>query len=82
MDQHYRWRAGEPGASLDVTIANHEGERRVFEAALRLRRRPLSRRGLARQAISALRVAPLIYLHAIALKLKGVRLHPHPALDP
>jgi DUF1365 family protein len=42
----------------------------------------LSRRGLARQAISALRVAPLIYLHAIALKLKGVRLHPHPALDP
>jgi uncharacterized protein len=79
MDQTYTWRASEPGEDLVVNIANHEGGRRVFDATLLLRRAPLSRRGIARQALSALRVAPLIYVHAIALKLKGVRLHPHPA---
>jgi DUF1365 family protein len=82
MDQRYTWRAGEPGEQIAVHIANHEDGRRVFDATLQLRRAPLSRRGLVRHALSALRVAPLIYVHAIALRLKGVRLHPHPVTDP
>ncbi len=78
MDQRYAWEASEPGDTLTVHIANHEARGRVFDATLRLAREPLTRAGLARHAGSALRVGVLIYGHAVALKLRGVSLHPHP----
>ena len=83
MDQRYTWRATVPGPTLSVHITSHEAGERAFDATLGLRRVPLTRRTLARATVrhpaAAARVLALIYGHALALKLKGVPVHPHPA---
>ena len=79
MDQRYAWRAAAPGATLSVHIASTEDGERAFDATLNLRRRPLTRRALARRPGATLRLLALIYGHAVALKLKGVPVQPHPA---
>ncbi len=82
MDHRYRWRVGVPGERLEVHIENHHDGRLAFEATLAMRRRALTDAGLRRMAFrypaATLRVLGLIYGHALALKLKGVPLHPHP----
>ena len=82
MEQRYTLRAAAPGATLAVHIESHELGRRAFDATLALRRAPLTRGGLARVTArypaATLRVLALIYGHALALKLKGVPLHPRP----
>jgi DUF1365 family protein len=79
MDQEYLWRASVPGPTLSVHIESREREQRVFDATLSLRRKPLTRRSLARVTArypaATLRVLALIYGHALALKLKGVPVH-------
>ncbi len=77
MDQTYRFVAPEPGPSLSVHIESREGGERAFDATLNLRRRPFALRPLLRG--SAVRVLPLIYAHALLLRLRGVPAHPHPA---
>ena len=82
MDQRYRFRAPAPAESLSVHIESSEGGTRVFDATLAMRRRPLTRRTLAgitaRYPAATLRMLVLIYSHALALKLKGVPVQPHP----
>ena len=78
MGQRYTWRATTPGETLSVHIESSEDGRRAFDATLSLKRKPLTRRTLARQPGSALRTLALIYAHAVALKLKGVPVQPHP----
>ena len=75
MEQTYTFRAAPPGETLSVHIESHQAGRLVFDATLALRRRPFSRRALAG---ASLRTLALIYAHALVLKLKGVRVHPHP----
>ena len=85
MEQRYLWRVAAPGATLAVHIESHELERRAFDATLALRRAPLTRSRLtrvtARYPVATLRVLALIYGHALALKLKGVPLHPRPQVS-
>ena len=54
----------------------------MFDATLSLERRELTRatlrRLLVRYPAASLAVVARIYLHALALKLKGVPVHPHP----
>jgi DUF1365 family protein len=82
MDGRYEWRVSEPGATLSVHIASAEDGAPVFDATLALDRRELSRatlrRLLVRYPAASLAVVARIYLHALALKLKGVPVHPHP----
>ena len=82
MHQSYAWRATAPAETLAVHISSRESGQRVFDATLALRRRPLTRGGLARVTsrypAATVRVLALIYGHALALKLKGAPLHPHP----
>ena len=78
MDQRYTLRAAVPGPTLSVHIENREDGEKVFDATLKLERRPLDRRGLARHYGATLRVVALIYAHAVALKLKGVPWHRRP----
>lgn len=82
MGQRYTMRATEPSATLTVQIESHEHGQLAFDATLALRRKPLTRMGLAwvtaRYPAATLRVLGLIYAHALALKLKGVPIHPHP----
>lgn len=75
MDQTYRFVAPEPGPTLSVHIESSEDGERAFDATLNLRRRPFSVAPL----LLALRTLPLIYAHALAVRLKGVPGHPHPA---
>jgi uncharacterized protein len=83
MEQHYTMRVAEPGPTLTVHIESHEQGRLAFDATLALRRRPLTRAGLARVSArypaATLRALALIYAHALVLKLKGVPVYPHPA---
>jgi uncharacterized protein len=67
MDQRYAVAVGEPGPTLSVHIESVEGAARAFDATLKLRRGPF------RVSLSALRVLPLIYGHAIVLRAKGVK---------
>ena len=82
MDQRYTWRAPAPGETVSVQIESSREGRRAFDATLGLRRRPLTRRSLARvtarHPAATLRMLALIYGHAVALKLKGVPVQPHP----
>jgi DUF1365 family protein len=83
MDQRYTWRAPAPGETLSVQIESARDGQRAFDATLGLERRPLTRRTLARTTArhpaATLRMLALIYGHAVALKLKGVPVQPHPA---
>jgi uncharacterized protein len=84
MAQRYEFSAPAPADSLSVHIASREASERAFDATLSLRRRPLSRRSLAdvtlRYPAATIRMLVLIYGHALALRLKGVAVHPHPSL--
>jgi DUF1365 family protein len=87
MDHTYDWRVTEPGESLSVHIESTrnggplDGER-VFDATLSLRRRPIDaqelRRVLARYPLPTVRLTARIYAHALRLRLRGARWHPHP----
>jgi DUF1365 family protein len=79
MDHRYNWRVSDPGETLSVHIASERQQATAFDATLSLRRRPLTRKALARCAGTTIRTVALIYAHALKLKLKGVRVHPHPS---
>ena len=72
-------------ARRDAVGADREQPRRTHARSTRrsaLRRRPLTRRSLARvtarHPAATLQMLALIYGHAVALKLKGVPVQPHP----
>jgi uncharacterized protein len=83
MDHRYEWRVADPGETLSVHIASQRDGAVAFDATLSMRRRPFSRRSLAgmtaRYPVANARVLALIYAHALGLKLKGARVHPHPS---
>jgi uncharacterized protein len=82
MDVEYRWRIGTPGERIAVTIESRRGGEPIFDARLTLRRREIDRRALTRVLLRhpamTLRVVAAIYGHALRLRLKGARWHPHP----
>jgi DUF1365 family protein len=86
MDHRYDWRVADPGATLSVHIENRRDGELAFDATLSMRRRALTRRALAgvtaRYPAATARVLALIYAHALRLKLKGVRVRPHPGESP
>jgi DUF1365 family protein len=51
----------------------------AFDATLSLEREDLSRTALARQLFAGWRTLALIYGHAAAIRLRGIRTRPHPA---
>jgi len=79
MDQRYRFAAPAPAATLSVHVESTQDAELAFDATLSLRRRPLAVAPLLRG--SALRTLPLIYGHALALRLRGVPGHPHPGVS-
>ena len=84
MDERYAIRLVAPGPTLSVHIENRDGAGRLqFDATLALVRRELSRAALAamiaRYPFATVRVLALIYAHAMALWLRGVPVHAHPA---
>jgi DUF1365 family protein len=82
MDQSYRIAYAPPAAALDLSITVSEDGAEVFGAALRLRRRSLSRatlsRVLWRHPLLTMRVSAGIHTHALRLWRKGATFHTHP----
>jgi uncharacterized protein len=83
MDFTYDWRLTEPAERLSVHIESlrASGES-AFDATLALRRREITQASLAgalaRYPLLTVRVVASIYGHALRLRLRGARYHPHP----
>jgi len=83
MDSTYDWRLSEPSERLSVHIESiNDRGKPIFDATLSLCRRELTaremRRALTRYPLLTLRLTTRIYTHALRLKLRGARYHPHP----
>lgn len=86
MTQEYDWRFTEPDSRLAVHMTTVDNGRRVFDATLRLERRPLTgwqlSRVLLEYPLMTVRVIAAIYWQAFRLWWKGVTYHPHPNAQP
>jgi DUF1365 family protein len=84
MDQHYTWKAADPGPTVSVHIDSRERGEKVFDATLALPKRlPFTRRSMARITArfpaATLRNVMLIYGHAVVMKLRRVPWYTNPA---
>jgi len=86
MDYTYACRAELPGRRLSVRIESWGEQGREFVASLALERVELTgrslRRALVRYPLPSRRVLAQIYGHALALRLAGVPMLPHPGRAP
>jgi DUF1365 family protein len=84
MDQRYQFQVPAPGDTLFVRLENIEDSERVFDATLRLQRRPFDRSTMRRISwrypVTSRRMLLLIYIHALVLRAKGVRVRRHPGV--
>ncbi len=82
MHHDYDWRFGEPGGNLSVHMENLDGNRRVFDATMTLRRREIGAAALAgalaRFPLMTMKVAAAIYWQALRLWWKGAPFFAHP----
>jgi DUF1365 family protein len=82
MDMVYLWRFTVPGETLSVHVENHAGERRLFDATLRMSRAPITKSSLNRALLSyplmTFQVISRIYWQALRLWWKKAPYHPHP----
>lgn len=81
LDMTYRWAISKPGRRLTVHIENVQNGERLFDAALALRRMPLSKQNLARMMLAfpfmTLKAIGAIYFEALRLWLKKTPIHAH-----
>ncbi len=81
MDLQHRFVIGDPGQRLVLGVDDFGADGRVFSASMVLRRRPATRRSLGRvlwrYPLMTMRVSWGIYRQALALRRKGVPVHPH-----
>jgi DUF1365 family protein len=83
MNVDYDWRFVDPGRGLFVHMENLESGRRIFDASMTLRRRPIGGRSLAgvliRYPLMTLRIIAAIHYQAMLLKFKGAPFFIHPS---
>jgi DUF1365 family protein len=82
MDVSYCARATRPAETLSLHMESSRAGTRVFDATLSLSRRELTRDSArqltVRYPAATVRVLALIYAQAVALRLAGAGVHPHP----
>ena len=83
MNLEYVWRLTRPGGTLSMHMEDLDGNRKLFDATLGLRRRPLTGANLARALLRfpfmTGQVMFGIYWQALRLWLKGTPVFDHPA---
>ncbi|MDM7996422.1 MAG: DUF1365 domain-containing protein [Acidobacteriota bacterium] len=83
MNAEYEWSLSRPEQRLSVSIANYFGDQRLFDVAMVLNRRELTRRALRRMLLRypwmTARITLGIYWQALHLWRKKCPFHPHPA---
>lgn len=82
MNIRYDWRFRVPGDEIRVHMIDYEQEKRLFDASLRLQRRPIDHKALTRMLakypLMTGKVIVLIYLQALRLLLKKTPAYAHP----
>jgi len=82
MTIDYDWRFRVPGQHLAAHLINFENGRKLFDASLSLRRRPITRanltRALIRFPLMTAKVTTMIYWQALRLLCKGAPVFTHP----
>ena len=82
MEQSYDWRFTDPAAALTVHMENFEAGRKLFDATMVMRRRPITGPQLARVLVGyplmTVKVVAAIYCQALRLWWKRTPFHPHP----
>lgn len=81
MNQEYVWRVNTPGERLVIHMDNLEGEKKLFDATLRLAREEISgatlTAALLRFPWMSARIAAGIYWQALRLRTKRTPYYPH-----
>ncbi|MDH3691532.1 MAG: DUF1365 domain-containing protein, partial [Gammaproteobacteria bacterium] len=82
MDQLYRWWLSTPGETLSVTMESRDQGKRVFSAAMELKRKAIDHTSLARiltvYPFMTFKVIFAIYYQALCLRLKKMPFYRHP----
>ena len=82
MDIHYDWRFRVPGEIISVHMIDMENGKKLFDASLMLKRRPISHKELTRvlmkYPLMTMKVTTMIYFQALRLLLKNTPFFTHP----
>jgi len=82
MNMQYDWRFTKPASSLNVHMINHDDNKKVFDATLRLKRKEICfstcASALALFPFMTLKVVSGIYWQAFRLYLKRIPFYTHP----
>lgn len=82
MDMHYHWKVSQPGEQLGVHIACHKAGQKHFEAAIAMKKSPLTAQNLLEHMrkipSTALKTVVGIYWQALKLFIKRVPFYGYP----
>jgi DUF1365 family protein len=82
MDIHYDWRFRLPGEIIRVHMIDMGNDKKLFDASLMLKRRPISHKELTRVLMKypfmTMKVTSMIYFQALRLLLKNTPFFTHP----
>ena len=85
MQQSYDWRFTIPGEGLVIHMDNIDNGRSIFDATMRLERRPITGIECAKALLShpcmTAKATAGIYWNALRLRMKRITFHPHPKLS-
>lgn len=81
IDQRYRWRGKAPGRALAIHLENHEGDARLLDATLTLRREPLNAASLRAVILAhpfmTMKTIFAIHWEALRIWMKGIPVYTH-----